>query len=74
MLKECAKSRVQPRPATGFAAYERNPEVSDFSPYEVVWGKLCNEDEARMKNQDYSSSRIDESKLKVSVSCKYDLW
>ena len=64
-IKECAQAKAQPRPVGSFQRYERNAEISDFSPYEI--------DRPEVKVKNNSSFSVDESKLKVlllhMISC-----
>ena len=48
-------------PAASFQRYERNAEISDFSPYETA-----QQDMKIRNNLNYS---VDESKLKVHLPC-----
>ena len=57
-LQECAQLRAQPRPNHPLLEFNKNTEVSDFSPYENGY----RED---VKKQNVSLSNVEESDLKV---------
>ena len=58
-LQECAQLRAQPRPNHSLLEFNKNTEVSDFSPYENGY----RED---VKKQNISLSNVEESDLKVN--------
>ena len=57
-LQECAQLRAQPRPNHSLLEFNKNTEVSDFSPYENGY----RED---VRKQNISLSNVEESDLKV---------
>ena len=57
-LQECAQLRAQPRPNHSLLEFNKNTEVSDFSPYENGY----RED---VKKQNISLPNVEESDLKV---------